>query len=162
MTRLEDVWPLFGLQISTPRLALNPVRDEQLPGLIDAVLAGIHDPAVMPFGVPWTDAPREDLIRGTAQHQWRQRCTVEPENWTLNLAVCREGRVIGVQDLSARDLSIQRQRCQPDGRTSGLCHHHPPRPPRRRSLLPDRMVHFGDGLRCGARLADRQLGFADR
>lgn len=108
MTLLEDVWPLFGLRISTPRLTLNPVRDDQLPGLIDAVLAGIHDPAVMPFGVPWTDAPREDLIKGTAQHQWRQRCTVEPENWTLNLAVCHEGLVIGVQDLSARDLSIQR------------------------------------------------------
>lgn len=62
MTRLEDVWPLFGLLISTPRLTLNPVRDEQLPGLIDAVLAGIHDPAVMPFGVPWTDAPCSSLI----------------------------------------------------------------------------------------------------
>ncbi|MBE0010463.1 MULTISPECIES: GNAT family N-acetyltransferase [unclassified Arthrobacter] len=108
MTRLEDVWPLFGLQISTPRLTLNPVRDEQLPGMIDAVLAGIHDPAVMPFGVPWTDAPRDELIKGTARHQWRQRTTVEPENWTLNLAVCCGGRVIGVQDLSARDLSIQR------------------------------------------------------
>ncbi|MBP2216179.1 GNAT family N-acetyltransferase [Arthrobacter sp. CAN_C5] len=108
MKRLEDVWPLFGLQLSTPRLTLNPVRDEQLPGLVDAVLAGIHDPAVMPFSVPWTDAPRDELIKGTVQHQWRQRCTVGPENWTINLAVCLGGRVIGVQDLSARNLSIER------------------------------------------------------
>ncbi|MHA7153512.1 GNAT family N-acetyltransferase [Arthrobacter sp. TMN-50] len=108
MTPLEDVWPLFGLRISTPRLKLNPVRDDQLPGLVEAVLAGIHDPAVMPFTVPWTDAPRDGLIRETLKHQWRQRCSVLPDHWTLNFAVTYQGRVIGMQDLSAEDLSLQR------------------------------------------------------
>lgn len=107
MTRLEDVWPLFGLRISTPRLELNPVRDDQLLGLIDAVLAGIHDPAVMPFTVPWTDAPRDELIRETLKHQWRQRCGVLPDHWTLNFAVSYQGKVIGMQDLSAEDLSLR-------------------------------------------------------
>jgi hypothetical protein len=49
MTTLSDVWPLFGLKIISPRLELRLVRDEDLPGVIDAALAGIHDPAVMPF-----------------------------------------------------------------------------------------------------------------
>ncbi len=49
---LTEVWPLFGLSIATPRLTLTPVRDDQLPGLIDAILAGIHDPSVMPFSIP--------------------------------------------------------------------------------------------------------------
>jgi len=60
---LAGVWPLFGLSIATPRLTLTPVRDDQLPGLADAILAGIHDPSVMPFSIPWTDAPREALVR---------------------------------------------------------------------------------------------------
>lgn len=108
MMLLTDVWPLFGLELRTPRLSLTPIRDEQLPELVDAVLAGIHDPAVMPFGVPWTDAPRDVLIRETAKHQWRQRCSFERDDWTINFAVSFEGRVVGMQDLSARDFSILR------------------------------------------------------
>ncbi|GAA2175395.1 GNAT family N-acetyltransferase [Arthrobacter parietis] len=108
MTRLSDVWPLFGLELRTPRLSLTPVRDEQLPELIDAVLDGIHDPAKMPFGVPWTDAPRDVLIRETVRHQWRQRCSVEPGSWTINFAVSFEGRVVGMQDVSARDFPLLR------------------------------------------------------
>ena len=108
MTRLTDVWPLFGLELRTPRLSLAPVRDEQLPELIDAALDGIHDPAKMPFGVPWTDAPRDVLIRETVKHQWRQRCSVEPGSWTINFAVSFEGRVVGMQDVSARDFALLR------------------------------------------------------
>lgn len=108
MMRLTDVWPLFGLELRTPRLSLSPVRDEQLPELVDAVLAGIHDPSVMPFGVPWTDAPRDVLIRETAKHQWRQRCSVDRDSWTINFAVSFEGLVVGMQDVSARDFPILR------------------------------------------------------
>lgn len=108
MTLLTDVWPLFGLELRTPRLSLTPIRDEQLPELVDAVLAGIHDPARMPFGVPWTDAPRDVLIRETVKHQWRQRCSVERDHWTINFAVSFEGRVVGMQDVSAREFSILR------------------------------------------------------
>lgn len=106
MTTLLDVWPLFGLKIRSPRLQLRLVRDEDLPGVIDAALAGIHDPAVMPFTVPWTDAPREVLIRETAKHQWRVRSSVEPDNWTLNFVIEHKGIPIGIQDVASRDFSI--------------------------------------------------------
>lgn len=49
---LERIWPLFGLRLTTPRLELRPLRDDDLPGLVDAALSGVHDPARMPFGVP--------------------------------------------------------------------------------------------------------------
>lgn len=106
MTTLLEVWPLFGLRIRSPRLELRIVRDEDLPGVINAALAGIHDPAVMPFAVPWTDAPRETLIRETAKHQWRVRSSVEPDNWTLNFVVRHDGVPIGIQDLASRNFSI--------------------------------------------------------
>lgn len=106
MTTLTDVWPLFGLRISSPRLELRLVRDEDLPGVIDAALAGIHDPAVMPFAVPWTDAPREVLIRETAKHQWRIRSGVQPDNWTLNFVIRHEGIPVGMQDLAGHHFSI--------------------------------------------------------
>ena len=106
---LVRVWPLFGLVLTTPRLVLTPVRDEHLPELIDAVLAGIHDPAEMPFSVPWTDAPREVLITETAKHQWRIRAGVSTDAWTINFAVLHGGRVIGVQDLTAHSFPLLRR-----------------------------------------------------
>lgn len=106
---LVRVWPLFGLVLTTPRLVLTPVRDEHLPDLVDAVLAGVHDPAEMPFSVPWTDAPRDVLIPATARHQWRIRAGISAEDWTINFAVLHEGRVIGVQDLMARSFPLLRR-----------------------------------------------------
>ncbi|MDD9151172.1 GNAT family protein [Plantibacter flavus] len=108
MLSLTDVWPLFGLEIRTPRLVLRLVRDEDLPGLIEAALAGIHDPAVMPFSTPWTDQPREQLIRETARHLWTQRAGATPSSWTLNLAILLDGTPIGLQDIGARDFAVTR------------------------------------------------------
>ena len=99
MLSLKDVWPLFGLELRTPRLVLRAARDEDLPGLVDAALAGIHDPDVMPFGVAWTDAPREQLILDTARHIWTVRARSTPDDWTLQFAVLLDGRPIGLQDL---------------------------------------------------------------
>jgi RimJ/RimL family protein N-acetyltransferase len=106
---LVRIWPLFGLRITTPRLVLTPVRDEHLPELVDAALAGIHDPAVMPFSMPWTDAPPEVLRTEAARHQWRMRAAVTPDDWSVSFAVLHEQRVIGVQDLAARRFGVRRQ-----------------------------------------------------
>ncbi|GAA1496317.1 GNAT family N-acetyltransferase [Paeniglutamicibacter kerguelensis] len=108
MLELTDVWPLFGLKISSPRLELRLVQDEDLPGIIEAALSGIHDPAAMPFSTPWTDAPKEELMRSTARHQWHVRSGIAPDNWTLNLVVSHEGTPIGMQDIGARDFSIRK------------------------------------------------------
>jgi RimJ/RimL family protein N-acetyltransferase len=102
-----DVWPLFGLSLSSPRLQMRIVRDEDIPALLEAVYAGVHDAAVMPFAVPWTDAAPDELRRNFAQHQWRQRLSVQPNNWTLNFAVILDGVPIGVQDMSAVDFSVR-------------------------------------------------------
>jgi RimJ/RimL family protein N-acetyltransferase len=101
---LLDAWPLFGLRLRTPRLELRLVRDDDLPALLDAALAGIHPKDVMPFGVPWTDAEPDELRRSFVQHQWRQRVSVQPDHWALNLVVLHKERPIGVQDVSARDF----------------------------------------------------------
>jgi RimJ/RimL family protein N-acetyltransferase len=102
--KLVEAWPLFGLRLLTPRLELRLVRDDDIPALIDAARAGIHPEDVMPFGVPWTDAEPDELRRSFAQHQWRLRMSVQPDNWSLNLAVLHDGQPIGVQDLTAHDF----------------------------------------------------------
>lgn len=108
MPNLDDIWPLFALELRTPRLTLRPVRDDDLPGLADAALAGIHDPATMPFLVPWTDAAPDDMIRGLAQYHWRQRAEFSPDAWNLEFAVSHDGVVIGAQGLTARRFSARK------------------------------------------------------
>lgn len=105
---LEEAWPLFRLRLRTPRLELRPVRDDDLGPLVDAALAGIHDPGVMPFAAPWTDAEPDVLRRGLLQHQWRQRAELAPDDWTLIFTILHEGVPIGVQDVRGHRYPTRR------------------------------------------------------
>src|SRR5436190_20843203 len=103
-----ELWPPFGLVVTSGDLRLTPVADADLPGLVDLVLSGIHDPDFMPFAVPWTLAPREELPRRYAQHYWRARASFSPEDLSLDFAVRRECELVGVQGFGATDYPVTR------------------------------------------------------
>jgi RimJ/RimL family protein N-acetyltransferase len=105
---LVDVWPLFGLTLRTPRLELRLVRDDDIPGLADAAIRGIHDPAIMPFAHPWSDEPPEVLRRELARYVWRERVGTTPGAWTLLFVVLEGGVPIGVQDVRAQSFATLR------------------------------------------------------
>lgn len=105
---IEQVWPLFGLRIETPRLVLRPVRDEDLEPLASAAIAGIHEPDRMPFAAPWTDAAPDDLRRSLAQFHWRLRAQTRLDDWWLALAVEHDGELIGSQDVRGIDFAALR------------------------------------------------------
>ena len=75
---LTDVWPLFGLVLRTPRLELRVPSLEQLAGLAELADEGVHDPAAMPFLVPWTDLPPGPRGRSVMQHQWQSVGCADP------------------------------------------------------------------------------------
>ncbi len=102
MTAWRDIWPLHDLLLTTPRLRLRPVRDEDLPGLVAASLAGIHDPHRMPFAVPWTREEPRTIALNTALNVWRHRTEVSPDEWSVSFAVLLDARVVGRQDVRAR------------------------------------------------------------
>lgn len=108
MLTLADVWPLFALRLTSPRLELRLMRDDDLPDVVDAALAGIHPPERMPFDAPWTDAEPEQLARDFAKYHWHLRTTVQPGTWTLDFVVLHEGRIIGMQDVRAENLTRTR------------------------------------------------------
>ncbi|HET7654620.1 MAG TPA: GNAT family protein [Acidimicrobiales bacterium] len=97
-------WPLFDLRLRTPRLELRVPTDDDFGPLLDAVDAGIHDPATMPFSFPWTDVEPVQRRRNAAQHWWRQRAEWSPEKWNVPFAVTFEGQVVGMQDVMASDF----------------------------------------------------------
>jgi RimJ/RimL family protein N-acetyltransferase len=104
-----DPWPLRHLVLRTPRLELRPDDDDGLAELVEETLLGIHPPEEMPFGIGWTDAPRDRLGINTFQHYWSERAAFSPHRWNLNFLVRFEGRVIGVQAAHAEDFAITRE-----------------------------------------------------
>jgi len=101
-------WPLFDVAIRTPRLELRYPDDELLTELAAVVAAGIHDPAFMPFSVPWTRVPSPQLERNSLQHWWRLRAGWSPTNWSFSGVVVVDGRPIGVQDVSGDAFAVRR------------------------------------------------------
>ena len=99
-------WPLFDLRIRTPRLEIRTPRDEDLEDLLTRIGEGIHDPATMPFTVPWTDTPSPWLERQALQHWWGLRAGWRPEQWNLTGAVFVDGEAVGVQNLMAEDFAL--------------------------------------------------------
>jgi len=101
-------WPLFDLRVRTEHLELRVATDDDFPGLLDAIDAGIHDPAFMPFAVPWADLPEPERTRNAVQHWWRARAGLTPEQWNLPLMVTRDGQALGFQDVMAEHFAVLR------------------------------------------------------
>jgi RimJ/RimL family protein N-acetyltransferase len=102
-------WPLFGLCVHTPRLELRYVDDELADELADlSSRAPIHDPATMPFSVPWTDIPVDERSRQSLQHFWGGRASWTPDDWRCPMAVIIDGDVVGAQDVGAKHFRVTR------------------------------------------------------
>jgi RimJ/RimL family protein N-acetyltransferase len=101
-------WPLFRLVVRTPRLEIRLPREDEFGAMLALVAAGIHDPATMPFTMPWTDRPSPERERESAQWWWRQRADWTAENWNFTGAVYVGGQVVGVQDINAEHFATLR------------------------------------------------------
>ena len=106
---LNQHWPLFGLRVRTSLVELRYPTDDEVAEIAErSVTDGIHDPAVMPFGIEWTDVPPPLQQRRSLQHHWSMRANWEPHAWTCVLAVVVDGRIVGVQSAEARDFASLR------------------------------------------------------
>jgi len=109
MAGTPDAWPLRGLVLRTPRLELRPDDDDGLHELVALAHRGVHDPAVMPFQVPWTDASPEELGRNALQFHWGQRAALRSDRWSVSFLARYDGTVIGTQSISATDFGVLRE-----------------------------------------------------
>lgn len=100
------IWPFAALRVTTPVLELRYPDDDDLAALARTAAEGIHDPATMPFNVPWTRAESPDLERGLLQHAWSHRASLTRGEWTLPFAVCLEGEPVGVQAIQAKRFAV--------------------------------------------------------
>ena len=104
-----EPWPLAAVVLRTPRLELRPDDDAGLRELVGLAYGGVHSPEEMPFVHPWTDADPRYLGRGVMQYFWRERASLDPARWSLNLLVRQRGAVIGMQGLRATSFAVLRE-----------------------------------------------------
>jgi RimJ/RimL family protein N-acetyltransferase len=91
---------LASLRIRTPRLELRLATVAELRELFRVAQAGIHDPAVMPFEIPWTDDLDEESFLGYHRKNLEQ---LGRDEFHLNLVVFLDGQPIGTQGINGRD-----------------------------------------------------------
>jgi RimJ/RimL family protein N-acetyltransferase len=106
---IADIWPLFGLRLRTPRLELRVPDLEDLAALGKQAADGVHDPAVQPFLVPWTDTDPATRARSTVQFQWAMWGQWSPAKWNLQFVTVAGGAVIGTQAIDAHDFAELRE-----------------------------------------------------
>lgn len=118
---LSAVMPTFGLRVGWDDLELRLLDDADLLELASLAADGVHDPEVAPFSWSWTRGTGEDVMRNVLAHQWKNRSRTAPDDWTLSLAVIRDGEIVGEQQISAKYFQVTRSGLT--GSWLGLRHH---------------------------------------
>jgi RimJ/RimL family protein N-acetyltransferase len=108
MTTLAHHWPPYRLRLRAGDLELTVITDDDVPGLVDLALAGIHAPDVMPFATPWTLAGPEKLPVEMIRYFSSVRAGFGAEAFDLLFAVRVDGELVGTQGLHGRDFAVTR------------------------------------------------------
>ena len=106
---LAELWPLYGLTITTPRLELRLPHENELARLAHVAGAGIHHPDERPFLTPWTDGSYQDRARAVLRGHWSDLADWSVAAWHLGLGAFRAGEPIGLVTLRARDFPVVRE-----------------------------------------------------
>ncbi|MUL64978.1 GNAT family N-acetyltransferase [Mycobacterium sp. CBMA 234] len=101
-------WPLAELEVITPVLRICHVTDALADALARLAATGIHDPATMPFAVPWTDAVSPELERNTVHYFQQTRAEVSTEHWDVPMAVIVGDEPVGVCAVNADGFPSRR------------------------------------------------------
>ncbi len=108
MRTLAELWPPYAVCITEGDLGLTVVTDHDVPGLVELALAGIHDPAKMPFADPWTLEDPETLPASMIRFYSRSRAEFRPEKFDLLFAVRVAGELVGLQALHTENFTVTR------------------------------------------------------
>jgi RimJ/RimL family protein N-acetyltransferase len=106
---LAELWPQYGLTITTPRLELRVPREAELAKLAHLAGAGVHHADERPFLTPWTDGSYEDRARTVLQGHWNNLGAWRVTAWQLGFGVFHAGEPIGLVHLRARDFPVVRE-----------------------------------------------------
>ncbi|GEK23141.1 GNAT family N-acetyltransferase [Cellulomonas xylanilytica] len=165
---MDDLWPLAALRVRSGDLELRYMDDADVRALALLAADGVHAPELMPFTVSWTRGTPVEVARSVLAYQWGARASVSPEKWNLELAVVRDGEVLGTQSLMAHAFGVTRT--AETGSWLGLRHHGQGVGTRMRLMVLHLFFEGFDGLRATTSAFDdnaasngvtRRIGYAE-
>jgi len=106
---LADHLPVFNIRLRTERLELRLPDLDDLAELADRAAEGVHDPSFQPFKNAWTEAERRERGRTALLWNLRLLAGLDPDRWSLPFVAVHDGRVIGKQDLAAKQYNLTRE-----------------------------------------------------
>lgn len=106
--RLAVHFPVFALEVRTPRLTLRYADDDDLVTLAELGAAGVHGPDAMPFVVQWTRVPPPFQQRNTLQFFWGTRCQLQADAWNICLVAVVDGEIVGTQGVFTEEWKVTR------------------------------------------------------
>ena len=106
---LIDLWPQYGLVLTTARLEMRLPREEELVEFAELAGEGVHAPGERPFLTPWTEGSPVERGRAVLRGHWHRLATWDVAGWALGLGVFAEGRPVGMVTLRANDFPVVRQ-----------------------------------------------------
>ncbi len=105
---LAELYAPFGLRISAGDITLRLFRDSDLPAYAELISSPLFPDETAPHVFDWWARDPVVRLREGQQWLWRARAGLEPRNWTLTMAVFDGDRLVGSQDVAARDFSTRR------------------------------------------------------
>jgi RimJ/RimL family protein N-acetyltransferase len=106
---LNDVWPLFGLTLESPRLRLRLPHEDEIGELARLAAQGVHEPHERPFLTPWTEGTPQDRARSVLQQHWSELGSWDVDGWRLGMGLFLADRPIGVVTLRAEHFPVVRE-----------------------------------------------------
>jgi RimJ/RimL family protein N-acetyltransferase len=105
---LAQLFPPFGVQVTSGPLSLRLLRDEDVPEYTELLRKPIFDRAEAAYMFDWYPVPEEERAKNSVSFQWELRSGIVPEHWHLSLGVWADGTLIGAQDITAKRFARTR------------------------------------------------------
>ena len=104
MDVVEQLWPPFALRVTCGPLVMRLLRDADFPEVLAVAHAGIHDPDLLPFYLPWTEPKGADMERAVHAVPLASACQPLARRWSARPGRLGRGALVGVQGVSTHDF----------------------------------------------------------
>lgn len=102
---LADLYAPFGLRVTAGGITLRLFRDSDLPAYAELISSRLFEEETAPHVFDWWTNEPVVRLRDGQQWLWRARAGIRPQEWTLTMGVFEGDRLIGAQDVAARDFA---------------------------------------------------------
>lgn len=105
---LARLYPPFGLLVTAGDITLRLFRDSDLPAYADLITSPLFEDENANFVFNWLSSDPAVQLRTSQQFLWSARAGIGAQDWKLTMGVFDAERLIGSQDMSARDFNTLR------------------------------------------------------